>query len=147
MKNELNHLGQEKKKKSNSLQLKKYKISGGEIGRINQAYGTTDGLTPQQIFNKKKAAAAAAAAAAAITQPVAAQNNQIVAAVENVLNNSTKKNPSNTKIANTVVNVAQAVAANVAINQQVTKNNNNKTKYIELLTSIRNGITNILPKE
>jgi hypothetical protein len=145
MKNELHHLGQEKKKKSNSLQLKKYKISGGDIGKINQAYGTTDGLTPQQAFNKRKAAEAAAAAAA-ITQPVAAQNNQIVAAVSTALNNSTIRNNS-AQVTKAVVNVAQAVAANVAINQQVTKNNNNKTKYIKILTSIRNGINEVLSKE
>ena len=144
MKNELNHLGQEKKKKSNSLQLKKYKISGGVIGRINQDYGTTGGLTPQEIFIKRKTAEAAAAAA--ITQPVAAQNNQIVAAVETALNNSTRRNNS-AQVTKSVVNVAQAVAANFATNQQVTKNNNNKTKYIKILTNIRNGINEVLSKE
>ena len=151
MKENIHHLGQEKQKKSNFLQLKSYKISGGTIGKIDPAYGlNSSGLTPQQAFNAKKAAAEAekAKAEAEAAQIPIVQNEKIVA----VLNNSTKKT-NNTQIANTVVNIAQniaqVVAANATVNKPTTKNNNNNNikKYIELLTKIRNGITNILPKE
>jgi hypothetical protein len=155
MKGNIHHLGQEKQKKSNFLQLKSYKISGGTIGKIEPAYGlNSSGLTPQQAFNAKKAAAEAekAKAEAEAAQMPIVQNEKIVAAVANVLNNSTKKT-NNIQIANDVVNIAQniaqVVAANVTVNKPTTKNNNNnnKKKYIKLLTNIRNGITNILPKE
>ena len=150
MKENIHHLGQEKQKKSNFLQLKSYKISGGTIGKIDPDYGlNSSGRTPQQAFNARKAAEAekAKAEAEAAQIPIV-QNEKIVAAVANVLNNSTKKT-NNIQIANAVVNIAQVVAANVAVNKPTTKNNNNNNikKYIELLTKIRNGITNILPKE
>ena len=137
MKENIHHLGQEKQKKSNFLQLKNYKISGGTIGKIDPAYGlNSKGLTPQQVFNARKAAEAEAAK---ITQTAAAQNEKIVATVETVLNN--------TQVANAVVNLAKVVAANVVLNKPSTNNKNNKQKYIKLLTNIRDGITNILPKE
>ena len=162
MKENIHHLGQEKQKKSNFLQLKNYKISGGTIGKIDPAYGlNSKGLTPQQVFNARKAAEAEAAK---ITQTAAAQNEKIVAAVETVLNNTqvanavvnlanevaeniALKKPNNIKVANAVVKLANVVAANVVLNKPSTNNKNNKQKYIKLLTNIRDGITNILPKE
>ena len=162
MKENIHHLGQEKQKKSNFLQLKNYKISGGTIGKIDPAYGlNSKGLTPQQVFNARKAAEAEAAK---ITQTAAAQNEKIVAAVETVLNNTqvanavvnlanevaeniALKKPNNIQVANAVVKLANVVAANVVLNKPSTNNKNNKQKYIKLLTNIRDGITNILPKE
>jgi D-aminopeptidase len=162
MKENIHHLGQEKQKKSNFLQLKNYKISGGTIGKIDPAYGlNSKGLTPQQVFNARKAAEAEAAK---ITQTAAAQNEKIVAAVETVLNNTqvanavvnlanevaeniALKKPNNIQVANAVVKLANVVAANVVLNKPSTNNKNNKQKYINLLTKIRDGITNILPKE
>ena len=162
MKENIHHLGQEKQKKSNFLQLKSYKISGGTIGKIDPAYGlNSKGLTPQQVFNARKAAEAEAAK---ITQTAAAQNEKIVAAVETVLNNTqvanavvnlanevaeniALKKPNNIQVANAVVKLANVVAANVVLNKPSTNNKNNKQKYINLLTKIRDGITNILPKE
>ena len=162
MKENIHHLGQEKQKKSNFLQLKNYKISGGTIGKIDPAYGlNSKGLTPQQVFNARKAAEAEAAK---ITQTAAAQNEKIVATVETVLNNTqvanavvnlanevaeniALKKPNNIQVANAVVKLANVVAANVVLNKPSTNNKNNKQKYINLLTKIRDGITNILPKE
>ena len=163
MKENIHHLGQEKQKKSNFLQLKSYKISGGTIGKIDPAYGlNSKGLTPQQVFNARKAAEAEAAK---ITQTAAAKNDSIVAAVETALNNTQQianaevnlakvvaanvalNKTNNTQVANAVVNLAKVVAANVVLNKPSTNNKNNKQKYINLLTKIRDGITNILPKE
>jgi hypothetical protein len=166
MKENIHHLGQEKQKKSNFLQLKNYKISGGTIGKIDPAYGLnlkkSDRLTPQQAFNARKVKEANALAKA---QTAAVQNERIVAAVETALNNTQQvanaevnlakvvaanvalNKPNNTQVANAVVNLAKVVAANVVLNKPSTNNKNNKQKYINLLTKIRDGITNILPKE
>jgi hypothetical protein len=152
MKRNIHHLGQEKQKKSNFLQLKSYKISGGNIGQV-KSYGlNSSGLTPQQAFNARKAAEAENR----IAREKKNEENRIAREKKNEENRIAreKNEQTNVQALNTVINVlnnSQAVSKNTSVNSVVqvvnavaANSSNNKKEYIRLLTNISNKIDKLL---